>query len=397
MPEVQYLCTNFGAACENAVTRKVVTVGPGQEQVCELCEHPLEPIQARKRGAPNWVYAAVGGSLAVVALLLGLLHFLPSSGEAKSASTPPIAARLSPAGAPKPTVAASAAPVACGAEQLAARLRDRLTNDEDLKGDTIQVDVANGTVILSGTVGNALERTRAAEIAGLVACPVSSVVNDLAVATPDDQIAKSIRTAYAANPQLRNQTVRIDVSHGNVVLSGSVSDHILRTMAAEMAAKVHGVTTLTNNLTVTPLPARAVESSREPSAEVVPAPTYPQPAAEAPVLQRTLSGNWKGSFYSCTQGAMPVQVQFDERGPSNITVYVSIKAPGNASGRFVAHGVLNPANSFLSLQFSGWQSQPASMLMGNIGGLVTIISSTPTAFNGIIAKPGCGRIAIDKE
>jgi osmotically-inducible protein OsmY len=398
MQEKKYLCTNFGAACDNAVTRKTLILEPGQDPQCELCEHPLEPIQARKSTIPVWGYALAGGGVALVVLALALLHLL-SPKKTQPVSTSPVAAKTGPA-TPKPTAAepSLAAPSAgaCGAEQLATRLRDRLTNDEDLKGDTIQVDVANGTVILSGTVGNQLERTRAAEIVGLVGCPVNSVVNDLTVAASDSEIAKSIRAVYTSNPQLRDQKVRIDVSHGNVVLSGTVTDHIFRTMAAELAAKVHGVTTVTNNLTVGSLPARVAESSSEPTA-AAPVPNYSQPSTETAVVQRTLSGNWNGALYSCTPGAIPLQVQFEERSPADITAFVTLGGNANTSGRFVAHGVLNPGNSFLSLQFSGWQSQPVGMMMGNIGGLVTFIQITPTAFNGVIAKPGCGRISLAKQ
>lgn len=279
----------------------------------------------------------------------------------------------------------------CTDLQFAKSLKERFAVDEDLKAYDIQVDVANKTVILSGSLSSDLERTRAAEIVQSSGCPVASLVNDLSIGVSDNALTALIKRAYGSDSELRTQHVKVEVSQGNVVLSGSVSENIMRTIAASKASAVHGVKTVTNNIQVVPV----LKNSKHASGEGEGIST--QPSANSEAHRATLSGAWTGTFTSCAQGQSDVHVNITESAPDDITADIEIEVPGSAPGTFTTHGVLNTMNNFLSFQFSGWQHQPPGLIMGNIGGYVTITDQGPTGFSGIIRAPGCGHISLKRR
>lgn len=285
---------------------------------------------------------------------------------------------------PTPPTSPSPTLESCSDLQFAAALNDRLAKDEDLKAYHIQVDVTNKTVILSGSVSSDLERTRATEIVQSSGCPVVSLVNDLTIGVSDRVLAALIKKAFRTDSGLRTQHVRVDVSYGNVVLSGSVSENIMRTVAASEASAVSGVKTVTNNIQLVPVTKSDSHSSESGG-------TPPPPH------RTTLSGSWTGTFTSCAQGQSTVQMNITESAPDDITADVVIEVPNTAPGTFTTHGVLNTINNFLTFQFSGWQHQPPGLTMGNIGGYVTFTDQGPTRFTGIIRSPGCGQISLKKR
>jgi osmotically-inducible protein OsmY len=67
--------------------------------------------------------------------------------------------------------------------QITDRVRQRLFSDPEIKGYTIEVDVKNGVVTLTGTAGSERARTKAEKLTRKVA-GVKSVVNKLRVETP---------------------------------------------------------------------------------------------------------------------------------------------------------------------------------------------------------------------
>jgi osmotically-inducible protein OsmY len=280
----------------------------------------------------------------------------------------------SPPAAPNPSDS-------CGDKQIASNLLDRFSHDEDLKREAIQVDVVNKTVILSGAVSSDLARNYAVDMVGKNGCPITSVVNNIKIDS-DKMIVSRVQQAFAKDPTLRAQHIQVDVSHGNVVLSGSVTENLIRTVAASTAGQIRGVATVTNNLRVQPsLP--------------------PGPVRDSPVhvnsTKATLTGTWVGIFETCSQGHADISMRITESAPDDIAVSAEIAMSNAPSGTFTSHGILNTMSGFLTLQFGRWQHQPPGLAVGDIGGYVTYVNQLPAEFSGIIRQPGCGKITLRKK
>jgi osmotically-inducible protein OsmY len=368
MPVTKYRCTNFAGGCNKALEREAIEIEEGAEPLCPACEEKLEPVLPA--GLPKWIIPLVA-LVGVVALASWLLMRSPKPKPTTQVLTNTTNKVPPPPPPPPPSDG-------CTDGQLAKTIQDRLAHDDDLKGNAIQVDVANKTVILSGTVENDLARNYAVDLVHRSNCPIASVVNDIKVGLPDKAIADHIRQSYAKDSSLKSQPVQVEVSHGNVVLSGYVTDPIARTVAADDASHVTGVVTVTNNLQVHAAP---------PSGTVSP----------PPAIRPNLSGIWTGTFMSCAQGQSAIRVQITDAALDDITASVEITIPNGGTGSFTAHGVLNTMNGFLALQFSGWQHQPPGLTMGNIGGYVTYVNQKPDSFSGVIKSPGCGQISVRKQ
>jgi osmotically-inducible protein OsmY len=283
---------------------------------------------------------------------------------------------------PPPPPVAPTSPESCSDRQIAVNLQDRFARDEDIKKEAIQVDVVNKTVVLSGTVSSALARNYAVDMVNKNGCLVASVVNNLKIDS-DKMIASRIQQSFTKEPTLRAQHIQVDVSHGNVVLSGSVPENLIRTVAASTADQIRGVSTVTNNIRV---------QANAPSA---PEPDLPPNHGSLP--KANLTGTWVGSYESCAQGRTDISMRITESAPSDITVSAEIAMPNGSPGIFTSHGILNTLNSFLSLQFGGWQHQPPGLSVGDIGGYVTYVNQRPAEFSGIIRPPGCGQISLKKK
>jgi osmotically-inducible protein OsmY len=112
----------------------------------------------------------------------------------------------------------------------------------------VDVEVANGSLLLSGAAPTAEHRQAAETIARSVGT-VHNVYNEIFVGprsglvrnAQDEFITAQIRARLAASPAVRAVNVNIETFHGNVYLMGSArSDHELR-RAAEIASVVSGV------------------------------------------------------------------------------------------------------------------------------------------------------------
>jgi len=273
-------------------------------------------------------------------------------------------------------------PDSCGDKQIASNLLDRFAHDEDLKREAIQVDVVNKTVILSGAVSSDLARNYAVDMVGKNGCPITSVVNNIKIDS-DKMIVGRIQQAFAKDPTLRTQHIQVDVSHGNVVLSGSVSENLVRTVAASTAGQIHGVATVTNNLRVQP---HVPQGQARDSAPV-----------HVNLTKTTLTGTWVGTFETCAQGHADISMRITESAPEDIAVSAEIAMSNAPSGTFTSHGILDPMNGFLTLQFGRWQHQPPGLAVGDIGGYVTYVNRLPAEFSGIVRQPGCGKITLRRK
>jgi osmotically-inducible protein OsmY len=382
-----YRCTNF-STCNTALDRKDIEVPDGDPLLCPDCEKDLAALPKAK--PLDWKRLVLFAGLAA-AIALGSVGFVISRRGALPASSPHIAdkeqgprvqdAAKSIANTVSPAL--PAAPV-CGDRELAVAIHNRYEHDEDLAKEPIQVDVARNTVVLSGTVSSDLARSSAEALARDSGCTISSIVDNLRVDKPDAAIAKEIRGVFAGEPTLRVQHLQVDVSRGNVVLSGAVPENLMRTSAANFASQVAGVKTIINNIRIAAPP--QLPPPHDPVAELK---TLAPPSGD-------LSGTWAGTFHTCAQGQTDVRIQFSGKAPDDIVASVEITMSNQHPGTFTTHGVLNTLNSFLTLQFSGWEYQPPGLVMGNVGGLVTYVDQRPAGFAGVVRSPGCGSINVKR-
>ncbi len=117
----------------------------------------------------------------------------------------------------------------------------------------IDVEVENGVVILTGTVGSPLERSTAEEIAQGVA-GVAGVRNLLTfepvAERPDGDIAEDIQYRLRADADVAAGLITVVVQQGEVTLAGSVRSAAERMRAEEQVWTVPGVRAVENNLDV---------------------------------------------------------------------------------------------------------------------------------------------------
>ena len=81
-------------------------------------------------------------------------------------------------------------------------------------------------------------------LAGLAGCKSTPKVVD------DATLAANVHTALTSDSTIASQPIQSSVQNGTVTLNGNVSDDTARLVAAEDAAKVTGVRTVVNNLTI---------------------------------------------------------------------------------------------------------------------------------------------------
>jgi osmotically-inducible protein OsmY len=112
----------------------------------------------------------------------------------------------------------------------------------------VDVEVANGNLLLSGTAPTE-EHKQAAETIARSVRTIDHIYNEIVVGQPstmmvnaqDELITAQIRARLTASPAVRAINVNIETFHGNVYLMGLArSDYELR-RAAEIASTVGGV------------------------------------------------------------------------------------------------------------------------------------------------------------
>lgn len=112
----------------------------------------------------------------------------------------------------------------------------------------VDVEVAGGNLLLSGTTPTEEHRAAAETIARGVRT-VHSVYNEVVVGAPsgfvrsaqDEMITAQIRTRLTASPAVRAINVNIETFHGNVYLMGTARTEQELRRAAEIASVVGGV------------------------------------------------------------------------------------------------------------------------------------------------------------
>lgn len=151
----------------------------------------------------------------------------------------------------------------------------RFRNDAWLDDSEIDVEVNDGTVALSGTVGSAVILERAREQAQRWATTVDT--SDLQVswqdrreqgvtqtsgrdqtttaetdtmARSDEDIREAIQESFADDGRLAGNDLKIEVENGQVTLSGQAANRLDKTEAARLARGIAGVSGVTNEIEI---------------------------------------------------------------------------------------------------------------------------------------------------
>jgi osmotically-inducible protein OsmY len=128
-----------------------------------------------------------------------------------------------------------------------------LADTPDMDGTSIRVLVEDGRVTLEGTVDEYWKKGGAEQIV-CKARGVCDIINKLAVVpaqgTDDEKIAADIRAAIDRNFNGSSECVTIDVVHGMVTLTGTVSTWSARHAAVTAAEFTRGVIDIVDDIDV---------------------------------------------------------------------------------------------------------------------------------------------------
>ncbi len=155
-------------------------------------------------------------------------------------------------------------------DEIKADIEQRFSSDVYLVDDVLEVEVKERVVALSGTVGSALEKSRAATQAYVLG--VKSVDDEkVTVETghrarrtqypdrTDAQIKRAVKDAFLYDPHVWSFEPEVRVHQGSVMLSGIVGNLKAKMAAEEDANNTVGVRVVKNYLKVRP----SVQSSDE--------------------------------------------------------------------------------------------------------------------------------------
>lgn len=137
------------------------------------------------------------------------------------------------------------------------QVKMRLMAADSVAFQEVDVEVANRSLLLSGTAPTAEHRQAAETIARSVRT-VDHVYNEIVVGEPssfarsaqDELITAQIRARLTASPAVRAINVNIETFHGNVYLMGLARTQNELERAAEIASVVGGVRRVVSFMTV---------------------------------------------------------------------------------------------------------------------------------------------------
>jgi hyperosmotically inducible protein len=140
---------------------------------------------------------------------------------------------------------------------ITAAVKAQLAGDPDVKSFGIDVDTIEGVVSLRGNVDTAAQRAETERIARAVG-GVRGVRNELTVQSPetigthidDAGITAAVKTAFAADPDVKALSIDVDTRDGVVTLSGRVETSAMRARAEDLARRTNGVKAVRNQLLV---------------------------------------------------------------------------------------------------------------------------------------------------
>jgi osmotically-inducible protein OsmY len=150
--------------------------------------------------------------------------------------------------------------------EIAAEIRSRLTWDAWVDDALLEIQVDDGRVSLTGTVGSLAEKRRAHEdawVTGVVAVDDQALKIDwtqreemrrsMAHRRPgDEKVRQALERAFSYDPRVSAHPIEIRVENGTATLSGTVDNLKARRAALEDARHTVGVWLVRNHLKVRP-------------------------------------------------------------------------------------------------------------------------------------------------
>jgi osmotically-inducible protein OsmY len=136
--------------------------------------------------------------------------------------------------------------------RLEERLRMRFTGQVALHVESLGIEVQEGVVHLSGTVGSLGEKVRAERLPGAIV-GVQEVVSDLVIRKTDRSelaIAQEVQQLLARPTRFRKPPLQVTVVGTEVTLGGLVDRALDRIDAEEIAQEALGVTRVHNNIQI---------------------------------------------------------------------------------------------------------------------------------------------------
>ncbi|MCB2207246.1 MAG: BON domain-containing protein [Bacteroidetes bacterium] len=152
------------------------------------------------------------------------------------------------------------------ADEIKSNIGGLLRNDVRIEDGMIDVNVKGRTVILSGTVGSASEKSLAivhAWVPGIdtvtaKALEVSPDKRDRLmridkyVNRSDDELIEAIRMAFKEDPRLTDYNIQVALDKGNATLTGTVNHLRAKKAAEENASNIVGVWSVDNKIRIEP-------------------------------------------------------------------------------------------------------------------------------------------------
>ncbi len=150
--------------------------------------------------------------------------------------------------------------------EIEADIKGRLRTDIYMNTDFIEVDVNDGKVKLHGTVGSAVEKSRAyndAWVAGVTDVDTSGLEvkwwmrddlrrKDKFADKSDEKIKKAVKDAFFYDPRLKSFDIKVEAENGMVTLTGVVDNLKAKKVAAQDARHTSGVWMVRNFIRVRP-------------------------------------------------------------------------------------------------------------------------------------------------
>ncbi|WP_126284679.1 BON domain-containing protein [Burkholderia stagnalis] len=140
-------------------------------------------------------------------------------------------------------------------KQLKQEVQEELESDPSIDSTRIGIEVANRIVTLSGHPPSYAEKLAIERAANRVS-GVKAVVIDMTVHLPnddirtDEDIAIAVRSVLHWTVGLHDDTVKVQVEHGWITLSGKVDWAYQSHMAVRAISQMRSVTGVTNHITV---------------------------------------------------------------------------------------------------------------------------------------------------
>jgi len=159
----------------------------------------------------------------------------------------------------------AARPDAAADDLVKQRITTRLAGQVTLHVESLQIEVADGVALLSGTAASLGEvRTLIRIVGGVVG--VNAVTNNVTVrlsSRTSDDIQQEIRRSLERRARFQASPISVKVTGGDVTLEGKVDRGLDRLDAEMIAASVEGVTRIVNRIEVISSEATSPEQIRK--------------------------------------------------------------------------------------------------------------------------------------